>query len=78
MGDNVWLNAQNIMTTQPMKKLDHKWLGSYTVDKVISQNAYQLQLPFSFGHTQCFPPSFSNLMKKTLSMNDIHIPLLHL
>ena len=42
VGDKVWLNAQNITTTQSTKKLDHKWLGPYTVDKVISQNAYQL------------------------------------
>ena len=27
LGDKVWLNAQNITTTRPMKKLDHKWLG---------------------------------------------------
>ena len=42
VGDKVWLNAQNITTTRPMKKLDHKWLGPYTVNKVISQNAYWL------------------------------------
>ena len=34
--DKVWLNGQNITTTCPMKKLDHKWLGPYVVDKVIS------------------------------------------
>ena len=45
-GDKVWLNAQNITTTHPMKKLDHKWLGPYTVNKVISQNDYGLQLPY--------------------------------
>src|SRR5882672_5702334 len=35
--DKVWLNGQNITTTRPMKKLDHKWLSPYLVDKVISQ-----------------------------------------
>ena len=25
IGNKVWLNAQNITTTCPMKKLDHKW-----------------------------------------------------
>jgi len=34
--DKVWLNGQNIITTCPMKKLDHKWLGPDVVDKVIS------------------------------------------
>jgi len=36
VGDKVWINGQNILTTHPMKKLDHKWLGPSTVDKVIS------------------------------------------
>ena len=47
--DKVWLNGQNITTTCPMKKLDHKWLRPYVVDKVISRNAYRLKLPLSFS-----------------------------
>ena len=35
VGDKVWLNGQNI-TTCLMKKLDHKWLRPYVLDKVIS------------------------------------------
>src|SRR5882724_3828516 len=49
--DKVWLNGQNIMTTRPMKKLDHKWLGPYPIEKVISRSAYRLELPLSFGQT---------------------------
>ena len=49
--DKVWLNGQNITTTQPMKKLDHKWLRPYSVKKVISQSAYRLKLPSSFSQT---------------------------
>ena len=56
VGDKVWLNAQNITTAHPMKKLDHKWLGPYTINKVVSCNAYGLQLPASFG---CTHPVFS-------------------
>jgi len=44
VGVKVWLNGQNITTTPPMKKLDHKWFGPYPVDKVISQSMYQLKL----------------------------------
>ena len=33
VGDRVWLNGQNITTTQPM---NYKWLGPYMVNKVIS------------------------------------------
>jgi len=47
--DKVWLNGQNITTTCPMKKLDHKWHGLYVVDKVIFRNAYRLKLPPSFS-----------------------------
>ena len=47
IGDKVWLNTQNVS----MKKLDHKWLGPYPINKVISCNAYSLELPPSFGHT---------------------------
>src|SRR3979490_1428188 len=56
IGDKVWLHAQNITTTCPMKKSDHKWLGPYVVNKVVSQNVYGLQLPPSFG---CTHPVFS-------------------
>ena len=35
VGVKVWLNGHNITTTHPMKKLNHKWLGLYVVDKVI-------------------------------------------
>jgi len=54
--DKVWLNGQNITTTHPMKKLDHKFLSPYVVDKVISKNTYRLKLPSSFSRTH---PVFS-------------------
>src|SRR5258707_8736743 len=40
----VWLNAQNYMTTHPTKKLDHKWLGPFVIEKVISLTAIKLCL----------------------------------
>ena len=49
IGDKVWLSSQNITTIRPTKKLDHKWLVPYKVNKVVSRNAYGLQLPPSFG-----------------------------
>ena len=33
--DKVWINGKNITMTCPIKKLDHKWLGPYIVNKVI-------------------------------------------
>src|SRR5882724_6559446 len=49
--DKVWFNGQNIMTTRPMKKLDHKWLGPCVGENVISQSAHHLKLPSTFGQT---------------------------
>src|SRR5258707_1681343 len=44
VGAKVWLNTQNYMTTCPTKKLDHKWLGSFVIEKVISPTAVKLCL----------------------------------
>ena len=49
IGDKVCLSSENIRTTRLTKKLDYKWLGPYTIDRVISRNAYWLKLPTSFG-----------------------------
>ena len=45
--DQVWLDARNIRTTRPQKKLDWKFLGPYKVAKVVSPYAYRLELPAS-------------------------------
>ena len=49
VGDKVWLSSENIRMTRLTKKLDYKWLGPYTIDRVISHNVYWLKLPASFG-----------------------------
>src|SRR5882724_7505535 len=68
VGDRVWLNGQNITMTQLMKKLDHKWLGPYSVEKVISGSAYKLKLPLSFGRTH---PVFSVMLLRPYSTDTI-------
>src|ERR1700731_3431041 len=45
VGDRVWMDARNITTQRPSKKLDWKRLGPYEVVEVISPWAYRLQLP---------------------------------
>ena len=69
VGNKVWLNAQNITTTRPTMKLDHKWLGPYTVNKVILRNAYWLQLPPSFGRTH---PVFFTILLRPYEEDPIH------
>jgi hypothetical protein len=35
-GDRVWLSTHNYMTNCLTKKLDHKWIGPFTIIKVVS------------------------------------------
>jgi Integrase zinc binding domain/Chromo (CHRromatin Organisation MOdifier) domain len=49
-GDLVWLNATNITTTRPSKKLDWKSLGPFKILKRIGLQAYQLELPITMRH----------------------------
>jgi hypothetical protein len=49
-GDMVWLNASNISTSRPSKKLDWKRLGPPKVIKRIGLQAYQLALPPTMRH----------------------------
>ena len=56
VGEKVWLSSENIKMTRPTKKIDYKWLGPYTIDWVISRNAYRLKLWASFGQVH---PVFS-------------------
>src|SRR6266446_10389691 len=44
VGAKVWLNTQNYTTTHPTKKLDHKWLGPFVIEKVVSPTAIKLHL----------------------------------
>ena len=44
VGDKVWLNLKNVKTDRPNKKLDWRH-AKYTVTKVISSHAYELDTP---------------------------------
>ena len=47
-GDHVWLNAKDLITERPSKKLDHKRLGPFKIIRKISELTYELKLPPSF------------------------------
>jgi hypothetical protein len=47
VGDGVWLNSRNIATTRPSPKLDHRWLGPFSISEVILPSMYKLTLPLS-------------------------------
>jgi len=44
-GHKVWLNAKNIRTRRPSRKLDNKRYGQYEVKGKIGTHAYHLDLP---------------------------------
>jgi hypothetical protein len=44
-GDKVWLDASNISTTRPTKKLDVKRLGPFPIEERIGSHNYRLKLP---------------------------------
>lgn len=43
--DKVWMSTRNIKTARPSKKLDHKRLGPFAIDKVINSHVQRLVLP---------------------------------
>ena len=45
LGDMVWLEAMNITTDQPSKKLDEKRWGPFKVISKIGASLYKLDLP---------------------------------
>lgn len=48
VGEKVWLDAKDIQTDRPAKKLDDKWFGPFKIEQVVSKNAYKLALPANF------------------------------
>src|ERR1700720_2828295 len=49
IGDQVWLDARNIKTKRPSKKLDHKKLDPFPVTEKVSTHAYRLGLPHAMN-----------------------------
>ena len=45
VGDQVMLNAKNITTKRPSKKLDNKNLGPFKITEKVGNRAYRLELP---------------------------------
>jgi hypothetical protein len=61
-GALVWLDASNIRTERPAKKLDHKQLGPFKVLTPIGRRSYRLELPRSMRihdvfHTSLLRPA---------------------
>ena len=54
-GDSVWLDARNIKTKHPSKKLDHRHLSPFPIVEMVSSHAAWLGLPLAL---KCIHPVF--------------------
>jgi hypothetical protein len=59
VGSKVWLDARNVRTTRPTRKLDWKRLGPFRVKKKLSPYAYELELLASIRIHRVQPISLS-------------------
>lgn len=49
--DKIKAVTSNIKTKRPMKKLDNKKAGPFTISEKISSHAYRFDLPENDAHT---------------------------
>jgi hypothetical protein len=66
-GDLVWLDARNIRTQRPSKKLDHKNLGPFEVIAAVGRRSFKLKLLtgmkiFDTFHTSLLRPAANDLL----------------
>ncbi len=69
VGDHVFVDAQNLCSERPFRKLDFKSYGLYPIVKIISLYAYHLLLP---PESKAHPVFYVN--KLQLASNDPHPP----
>lgn len=65
-GDKVYLDASDIRVDRPSRKLSHRNLGPFSVEKKVGNNAYRLRLPRSMSRLH---PVF-NVVKLTPAPED--------
>ena len=71
--DKVYIDASDIQTTQTPKKLSHKCLGPFLIERQVGNSAYHLNLPASMSRLH---PVF-NVVKLTPAIED-PIPRRHI
>ena len=47
VGDRVWLSTDNLRLPRASRKLSERWLGPYSITKLVRTNAVKLRLPRS-------------------------------
>jgi Chromo (CHRromatin Organisation MOdifier) domain len=66
LNDQVWLDATNLCTTYPSKKLSPKHYGPFSIDHIISPVAYRLRLPRTWKIHNVFHASYLLPVSETL------------
>jgi len=66
-GDMVFLDASDVQTARPLKKLSHWRLGPFLIDSQVGNGAYRLRLPPSMSRLH---PVF-NVVKLSLAPPDL-------
>jgi hypothetical protein len=74
IGSKVWLDARNIRTTRPTRKLHWKRLGPFRVQKQVSPYAYELDLPASIRIHRVQPISLFDPVVEDLLEGQVVIP----
>lgn len=76
-GQRVWLNARNVRTIRPTKKLDNKKIGPFEIIQKVGTHAYKLQLPPSIKIHPVFHVSLLELYRPPtfIENDDPAIPL---
>ena len=49
-GDKVYLDASDVSTTRPSKKLSHQRLGPFLIERKVGNGMYHLRLPAAMKH----------------------------
>ena len=73
-GDRVWLDARNLPTSRPSKKLDWKRLGPFEIAKRIGTQAYQLKLPATMRIHPTFHVSLLDPYRESLIPDRVQRP----
>jgi len=68
VGDTVWLDAWNIRTTCPSKKLDHCFLGPFPIVEKVSSHMYRLGLSLALSRIH---PVFHVSLLQPTSMSEV-------
>lgn len=67
-GSKVWLDARNIHTKRPMKKLDNRRIGPFVVEEEVSTHARRLKLP---PHLRFLHPVFHIHLLEPYVVNEL-------